>query len=125
MKIRSITIILILIVMLSSNVYAFSLSDMFSQAESSISIGKVQSESKIDTSQISNTSSTIYNIFLAVGIGVALIVGAILGIQFMTAGIDKKVKVQESLVAYVISCAVLFGAYGIWKLAVTLLNSTF
>ena len=72
----------------------------------------------MDTDKLKDASSDIFNIFLGVGTGIAVIVGAILGIQFMTAGIDAKVKVQEALVGYVISCAVLFGAFGIWKLVI-------
>ena len=53
---------------------------------------------------------------------VATIVGAILAIQFMTAGIDKKVQVKEGLVAYAISCVIVFGSFGIWKLCVSILG---
>ena len=53
---------------------------------------------------------------------VAVLVGAILGIQFMTAGIDKKVEVKQALFPYIVSCVVMFGAFGIWKLMVMILN---
>ena len=127
MKIKKIFLIVFLIIlvmlMLSSKLYAFSVSEWFSQAETAINDGKSNSNNKLNSSEIKNTSNTLYNILLGIGTGVAVIVGAILGVQFMQAGIDKKVQVKEALVAYVISCIVLFGAFGIWKLIVTIMSS--
>lgn len=76
----------------------------------------------MNTTTLASGSETIFNALFAVGTGIAVIVGAILGIQFMTAGIDKKVEVKQALYPYIISCVVLFGAYGIWKLVVTIMN---
>ena len=59
---------------------------------------------------------------LAVAFGIAVIVGAILAVQFMTAGINKKVEVKEALFPYLISCGVVFSAMGIWKLVVTIMS---
>lgn len=120
MKVKCIIIILSVFVILSSNVYA--LSDIFSDAEGFITTGQAHTDGTIDTTQLQNASDEIYNTFLAIGTVIAVIVGAILGIQFMTAGIDSKVKVKESLVAYVVSCIVLFGAFGIWKLVVIIMG---
>lgn len=121
MKLKCIITILIIFVILSSDVYA--LSDIFSDAEGFITTGESHTSGTMDTSQLQDASGKIYNVFLAIGTAIAVIVGAILGIQFMTAGIDTKVKVKESLVAYVISCIVLFGAFGIWKLVVIIMGS--
>lgn len=46
------------------------------------------------------------------------LVGTIIGIQFMVASAEDKAKVKEALVPYVIGCAVIFGAFSIWKVAV-------
>lgn len=119
--IRISILIFITILILSSHVLA--ISDIFSMADDAIKTGKNQAGSTVDTEKLINISDTIYNIFLGVGTGIAIIIGAILGIQFMTAGIDKKVEVKEALVVYTISCCILFGAFGIWKLLVTVLNS--
>ena len=121
-KIIKITMLVIMIIfILSSNIFA--VSDMFSQADDWIGTGKSNAGKTIDTSELKSASDTLYNVFLGIGIAVAVIVGAILGIRFMTAGIDKKVEVKEALVPYVISCIVVFGSFGIWKLVVTILNS--
>lgn len=124
---RKILIMTILVFfILSSTVFA--LGDIFKDGKDFIDDGKTTAETNkdtIDTSELQAGSNTIYNIFLAIGTGVAIIVGAVLGIQFMTAGIDKKIEVKQALFPYFISCVILFGAFGIWKLAVTILKSTF
>lgn len=76
----------------------------------------------IQDSQIKTVSDQIYNILLAVGTVIAVIVGAILGIQFMVGSMDEKAKVKESLIPFVIGCIIIFGAFGIWKLIATILQ---
>lgn len=76
----------------------------------------------IEGTKLQETSNFIYNLLLAVAIVVAVIVGMILGIQFMMAGIDEKAKLKETLLPYAVGCVVVFGAFGIWKLAVTILS---
>lgn len=115
-----------LIIILSSNVLASTTGEIFTQAEDWISTGKSEAASQrdtLDTTKLYSGSGLIYNILLGVGVGVAIIVGAILGIQFMFAGVDQKVEVKKALPAYAISCAVLFGALGIWKLIVSILGT--
>lgn len=122
-RIIKITILIIMIIfMLSSNIFATSISDIFSQADDFISTGESNANTTIDTSQLKKASNTIYNLLLGIGVAAAVIVGAILGIQFMTAGVDKKVEVKQALIPYVVSCIVVFGSFGIWKLVVTILN---
>lgn len=116
------TLIIMIIFMLSSNIFATSISDIFSQADDFISTGESNANTTIDTSQLKKASNTIYNLLLGIGVAAAVIVGAILGIQFMTAGVDKKVEVKQALIPYVVSCIVVFGSFGIWKLVVTILN---
>lgn len=122
---RNIIKITILIIMtsfvLSSNIFA--VDDIFSKADDWIATGKANAGRTLDTSELTDTSNLIYNIFFAIGIAVAVIVGAILGIQFMTAGVDKKVEVKKALVPYIVSCIIIFGSFGIWKLTVQVLKS--
>lgn len=49
-----------------------------------------------------------------------LLVGTIIGIQFMLASAEDKAKVKEALIPYIIGCAVIFGAFTIWSIAVKL-----
>ena len=47
-------------------------------------------------------------------------VGTIIGIQFMMASAEEKAKVKEALIPYVVGCAVIFGAFTIWSIAVNI-----
>lgn len=98
--------------------------EILSKGELWESDGKAKAEARgtLDTRELRDASSQIYNILLIAATVVALFVGMFLGIKFMTAGIDKKVQVKEALFPYLISCIVVFGSLGIWKLAVTIMN---
>lgn len=76
----------------------------------------------IEDTSLQKVSSSIYNILLIIGIVIAVIVGVVLGIQFMTGSVSQKSKVKESLIPYIAGCIVIFGAFGIWKLVVTILG---
>lgn len=105
---------------LSINVLA--IGDILSQSENWTQTGSQHTGETMDTKELKETSDTLYNLLLAIATAVAIIVGAILGVQYMTAGIDKKVEVKESLFPYLISCIVVFGSLGIWKLVVTVMS---
>lgn len=68
-------------------------------------------------------SNTIYSILLAIGIVIAVIVGLLLGMKFITGGIEEKAEVKAMLVPYIVGCVVLFGAFTIWKIVVDILQS--
>ena len=96
-----------------------SLENMISDADNFINRG----ETTINQTTLSNFSKTMYNILLAVGVVVAVIVGAIIGLKFMTDSIEEKVKAKELLVPYIVGCVVVFGGFAIWKLVVTILQN--
>lgn len=75
-----------------------------------------------DTSSLQRFSSTMYNILLTIGIVVAVIVGAIIGIKLMSSGIDTKVEAKKLLIPYLAGCVVVFGGFAIWKIVVTILQ---
>lgn len=110
----------ITILLLSQNIFA--IGDVFSTADDFKATSQNYTNITMDTTQIKDSSGKIYNMLLAVATGVAVIAGAILAIKFMTAGIDKRVEVKESLFPYLVSCVVVFGSMGIWKLVVTMLS---
>ena len=74
------------------------------------------------TQQLTNTSNFIYNILLAIAMIIAMAIGIVIGIKFMMASASEKAEVKELLVPYVVGCIVVFGAMGIWKLAVTVFS---
>ena len=77
---------------------------------------------KVKSSDLQNLSGIIYNIALQIGIGVAVIAGLALGIQFMLSSVEGKADVKKGLKVYAIGCVVVFGSFGIWKLVVTLMQ---
>lgn len=119
--IKKISIIVVLIfvvsVLFSNNSQA--LGDIFSEADGFLKNGDSVS-STIDEGQLIETSNFMYKLLLAVGIVVMLIVGTILGIQFMMAGAEDKAEVKKALVPYVVGCIVIFGAFTIWSIVVNL-----
>ena len=100
---------------------ADSFDEIMTGADNFIEAG--QGKSQLDEDKLEATSDMVFNTLLAIAIVVAVIVGMIIGIQFMVAGVEEKAKIKEALLPYVISCVVVFGAFGIWKIAVTLLSS--
>lgn len=95
------------------------LDDMMTDADSFVANSKSDS---IDSKSLQDFSSTIYNIALQIGIGVAVVVGLALGIQFMLAGVDGKADVKKALIAYVVGCIAIFGAFGVWKLVIEVMQ---
>ena len=78
--------------------------------------------SPVYQSDIKKASDTIFNTLLIAAVVISVIVGGILGIQFMLASVEDKAKIKEALVPYVLGCVVAFGAIGIWGIFVKLLN---
>lgn len=76
----------------------------------------------VDKSQLEEASNEIYNTLTSVGMIISVIVGMILGITYMMAGAVDKAKVKESIMPYLLGCIVIFGAFGIWKLVINVMN---
>ncbi len=98
-----------------------SVTDAISDGNDFLNNGKKQ-VGTIDSS-LKNDADVIYNILLAFGTAIAVIIGGLLGIKFMIASVEDKAKIKEALIPYVIGCVVVFGAFGIWKLVVEVLNN--
>ena len=99
-----------------------SLSDVISGGDSFIQAGK-DGSAKIDKGSLKNASSSIYNILLICGMIVAVLIGSIMGIKFMIGSVEEKAEIKAALVPFVIGCIVVFGAFGIWKIVVTIGNN--
>ena len=93
--------------------------DIFKGADDFVSKGNVM----IDESKLEDASASMYYILLYIGIATASIMGVVLGIKFMSASAEDKAKVKEQLIPYVIGCVIVFGAFAIWKLVVTVMNN--
>lgn len=119
--------ILIIILMLVINimflniniVQAENITDIFTEGDSFLEAGK---STTINEIELQNASQTIYNMLLVLGICVAVVIAAILGIKFMIGSAEEKAQVKDELVPFVIGCVVVFGAFGFWKIFVTIGN---
>ena len=98
---------------------ASSLDDMMSDADNFVKGGEIQ----YAEDALQNFSSTLFNIFSIVGAAVAVIIGIIIGIKYMIGSVEEKAEYKKMLVPYIVGCVVVFGAFGIWKLIVVMLES--
>jgi len=72
----------------------------------------------LDEEQLQRTVNQVYNILLTIGIGLSVLVGAMLGIKYMISSVEEQAKIKETLIPYVLGCFVVFGAFGIWKIII-------
>lgn len=119
-KIFFILIIFILMICSTHIVQATTISNIIQGADGFITNGSSSDMTAGD--KIKNLSDIIYNVLLILGTVIAVIVGSVLGIQFITGSVEQKAKVKDSLIPFVIGCVVIFGAFGIWKLVITILR---
>lgn len=77
---------------------------------------------KYEDSTLQRFSQVIFNIFLSIGILAAVVFGALIGIKLMTSSAEGKAEAKQYLKVYIIGCLAVFGALGIWKLVVTILE---
>ena len=120
-----ILLMMFFLTMLSSNVYASSISDIFTKADDFVKNGQnsTTAGTTISTDTMKSMSELIYNTLLIIGVAVAVIIGIILGVKFMAGSVEEKANIKNSLIAYIAGCVVVFGAFTIWKIVVTILQS--
>lgn len=126
MKLKTVIIVILMliinIIFFNINVVqATSISDVISGGDNFINAGSTSQS--IDYSKLETTSKTIYNILLIIGMCVAVIVSGILGIQFIIGSVEEKAKIKDALIPFVIGCIVIFGAFGIWKIFISIGNN--
>ena len=95
-----------------------SLEDLITDGNRFLSNGTLN----LNENALQNFSGTMFNILLAVGVVIAVIAGAVIGIKLMTSSVEEQADAKKLLVPYVVGCIVVFGAFGIWKLVVTILQ---
>lgn len=122
-----IKIIIILIVIQTVNIPIASAIDwgsIISAGDTFVDKGKeaAKEDAVMDTSKVRALNNEIYSILLTLGVVLSVIIGAVLGIQIMWGSIEQQVKAKEMLIPYVVGCVVVFGTFGIWKIAVTIFS---
>lgn len=114
-------IFIILFNLFIPNAYAGPLQDIMNRAEDFVNNGE-NGGNVINNDALREGSNTLYNVLLVIGIAVAFIWGIVLGIQFITGSLGEKADVKKNLIVYIIGCIIIFGAFGIWKLLLQLLQ---
>lgn len=85
-----------------------------------VSAGRDDKHNYVNQENLKSASDSIYHTFFIVGFILTTIIGVVLGIQFIVSGVEGQVKVKEALIPYVIGCVVIFGAFGIWKISISI-----
>ena len=114
-------IFIILFNLFIPNAYAGPLQDIMNRAEGFVKNGE-NGGNVINNDALKEGSNTLYNVLLVIGIAVAFIWGIVLGIQIVTGSLGEKADVKKNLIVYVIGCIIIFGAFGIWRLLLQLLQ---
>ena len=114
-------IFIILFNLFIPNAYAGPLQDIMNRAEGFVNNGE-NGGNVINNDALKEGSNTLYNVLLVIGIAVAFIWGLILGIQFITGSLGEKADVKKNLIVYLVGCVIIFGAFGIWRLLLQLLE---
>ena len=99
-----------------------SLDDIMNNGNSFLNAGS-ESSTMIDQNDLKSLSNFISGVLLTIAIGVTVITGAIMGLNFITQSIEEKAKVKESMVPWIIGIIVSFGAFTIWEVADNLFQS--
>lgn len=84
-------------------------------------VGKADTN-KIDQVKLSNSVKNLYYILIAIAIVFAIIVGTYLSIKLITSSTKEKAVAKQNFIAYVIGCTVAFGAFGIWRILMSVMN---
>ena len=119
--IKSIILVLLaIIICIPSNVYAevrlyeiITSGDNFLKAQDS-------NIKTINTQGLKETSDSIYNTLFIIAVALAVIVGTIIGIQFVTGSVEQQAKVKETLVPYIVGVFIVFASFTIWKIAISI-----
>lgn len=102
---------------------ALTLTEIFDGADKMLA--EANDDDLFDANNEKEAIDTIYWLAMGIAIVAALIIGMVLGIQFITSGASGQAKVKEKLIPYGVGCVVAFGAFGIWKLVLDIMNTVF
>lgn len=100
--------------------YKMSVEGMLDSATGFLDEGK--DANYLTQEEMQTVVDTIYNVLLSICIVAALIMGIFIGIKFMTGSVEEQAQVKETLIPYIVGCSIAFGAFGIWKIMMEIIN---
>lgn len=68
-----------------------------------------------DEAEMKKSFQSMFSLIYVLGMIIDIIVGAILGIQFMLASVEEKAEIKQSLIPFLVGSIVIFGSIGIWR----------
>lgn len=96
------------------------LNKMEKDASSFITKGQnAANEAGINAGEIAGQFQGLGQILTMIGAGVMVAVTTYMGIKYLTAGPEAQAKLKVQLIGVVVSGMVIFGAFYIWKLVIT------
>lgn len=98
----------------------YSAGTIISGAQGFLSAG--QANNHISDADMKPIVDVIYNILLTIAIIIAFIIGSFLGIKLIVGSVEEQADVKKSLVPFVAGLVVVFGAFTIWKIVLTILQ---
>ena len=113
-----ITLFALTILSCFNEVNAISLSEMEGKASNFIGTGSNQTN--ISVTNVTKEFVELGKILTMIGAGVMVAVTAYMGIKYLTAGPEAQAKLKTQLIGVVVSGMVIFGAYHIWKIVITI-----
>lgn len=115
-------LIIVILFILSPNIYASmpNAGNIHGMATNFVEQG--EQNSKIDVNKISEIMKPLASLLLGVGTVVLVVVTAVMGVKYMAASPEERGKLKTQLIGIAVSAIVLFGAYGIWSVAYTIMN---
>lgn len=108
-KILSMFIIVLMMLCICTTVFA------------ALSTDEIKSDKTLNGSAeetMANVGSTIFTVITNVGIILAVIVIAILGVKYMMGSTEEKAEYKKSMMPYIIGAVLVFGASAIGKIVV-------
>ena len=118
-------IILILLIGICLTMYlsrpSYALDNIISAAEQ-FATDDGEAEDAIDKGSLQETNKYLFSILFTIAVVLAAAVGMVIGIQFLFGSTQEQAKVKEILVPYVVGVFVVFSAFGIWKIVVSIGN---
>lgn len=119
-----IIILTVLNLLILNNGSVYALSGIVGGAQNFINDGVRDSGPTISDGDLQDMSDILYNALLVIATIIAIIVGLVIAIQFMTGSVAEKAEVKKTLIPYIAGCIVIFGAFGIWKIVVDILSQS-
>lgn len=122
-------ILLTLVIMLLSGIinvsYANTLSfdSVVQEANDWIARGEASGSGTINVNEITSIITPIAQALTVVGVGILLIVAAVMGIKWITANPEEQAKLKQQSIGLVVAAAVILGAYTIWKIALNIVSA--